>query len=182
MLGPAISAVFLEQLLYLSLLFAKQIYLSDMVDSECNGTGEISHYFAYQKSKLFAVDKIKYIISTKYIIRVSFFHTIRKWDPKNLGNLSLPVPSNPPTLPQLSSWTSRGIRKNLYLYLLINTCLFVVFFLEIRITCQVISCAWKPKVLGSILAATYVQKWALCSNHLTNIYVSLKQVEVVVRS
>ena len=128
MFGPAISAVFLEQLLYLSLLFAKQIYLSDMVDSECNGTGEISHYFAYQKSKLFAVDKIKYIISTKYIIRVSFFHTIRKWDPKNLGNLSLPVPSNPPTLPQLSSWTSRGIRKNLYLYLLINTCLFVVFF------------------------------------------------------
>ena len=127
-LGPAISAVFLEQLLYLSLLFAKQIYLSDMVDSECNGTGEISHYFAYQKSKLFAVDKIKYIISTKYIIRVSFFHTIRKWDPKNLGNLSLPVPSNPPMLPQLSSWTSRGIRKNLYLYLLINTCLFVFFF------------------------------------------------------
>ena len=33
-LRPVISAVFLERLLYLSLSFPKQFYLSDMMDSE----------------------------------------------------------------------------------------------------------------------------------------------------
>ena len=37
-------------------------YLSDMVDSEGNGNGEISNYFAYQGAKLFA-GKITYTIS-----------------------------------------------------------------------------------------------------------------------
>ena len=37
--------------------------LSDMVDSEGNGTGEISNYFAYQRAKLFAGNKITYTIS-----------------------------------------------------------------------------------------------------------------------
>ena len=68
-----------------------------------------------------------FIISTKYLICVSFSQTIWKWDPENLGNLSPPVPSNPPTLPQLSSRTSTGIRKNFCLYLLINSCFFIFF-------------------------------------------------------
>ena len=34
--------------------------LSDIVHSDGNGTGEISNYFAYQRAKLFAGDKITY--------------------------------------------------------------------------------------------------------------------------
>ena len=60
---PAISAVFLERLLYLSFLLPKQFCLCDMVDSEWYGTGEISHYFAYQTAKLFTGNKITYTIS-----------------------------------------------------------------------------------------------------------------------
>ena len=37
--------------------------LSDMVDSDGNRTGEISNYFAYQKAKLLAGNKITYTIS-----------------------------------------------------------------------------------------------------------------------
>ena len=37
--------------------------LSDMVDSEGNGTGEITNYFAYQRAKLFTGNKITYTIS-----------------------------------------------------------------------------------------------------------------------
>ena len=37
--------------------------LSDMVDSEGNGTVEISNHFAYQRAKLFAGNKIIYSIS-----------------------------------------------------------------------------------------------------------------------
>ena len=36
--------------------------LSDMVDSEGNGAGEISNYFTYQRAKLFAGNKITYTI------------------------------------------------------------------------------------------------------------------------
>ena len=57
---PAISVVFLEWLLYLHLLFGKQFVLSDMADSEWNGAGEISYYFAYQRAKFFAGNKITY--------------------------------------------------------------------------------------------------------------------------
>ena len=39
-----------------------------------------------------------------------------------------------------------------------------------------------PKVPGSSPAATYMQRRALCSNWLPNVEVSVKQVEVVVRS
>ena len=69
-----------------------------------------------------------FIISTNYLIRLSFSQTIRKWDHKNLGNLLPQVPSNPPTLPQRSSRTSRGIRKNFYFYPLINSCFFIFFW------------------------------------------------------
>ena len=44
------------------------------------------------------------------------------------------------------------------------------------------TCARKPKVPGLILAANYVQRWALCSNCPANAEVSVKGVEVVVRS
>ena len=37
--------------------------LSNMVDSEGNGTGEISNCFPYQRAKLFAVNKTAYAIS-----------------------------------------------------------------------------------------------------------------------
>ena len=37
--------------------------LSNMVDSEGNETGEISNYFAYQRAKFFAGNKIAYTIS-----------------------------------------------------------------------------------------------------------------------
>ena len=53
-------------------------------------------------------DHLHNVIFIKYPIRVSFSHNIWKWDHKNLGKLSLPVPSNPLTLPQLSLRTSRG--------------------------------------------------------------------------
>ena len=44
------------------------------------------------------------------------------------------------------------------------------------------TCARKPKVSGSSPAAAYVQRWALCSNRTANVKVSVKRVEVVVRS
>ena len=46
---------------------------------------------------------------------------------QQFGNLSPRVPSNPPTLPQLSSKTSRGIGKNIYLSPLKNSCFFIFF-------------------------------------------------------
>ena len=42
--------------------------------------------------------------------------------------------------------------------------------------------ALKTKVPGSSPATGYVQRRALCSNRAANVYVSLKRVEVVVRS
>ena len=42
--------------------------------------------------------------------------------------------------------------------------------------------ARKPKVLGSSLAATYVQRWAPHTNRPANVSVSVKREEVVVRS
>ena len=68
-----------------------------------------------------------FIISTKYFIRVSFSQTIRKWAHENIGNLSNSVSSSSPTLPQLSSRTSRGIGKCFYLYRLINSWLFIFY-------------------------------------------------------
>ena len=62
-----------------------------------------------------------FIISTNYLIRVSFSQILRKWDHENL---SPPVPSYFPTSPQLSSKTSRGIRKHFYLFPLINSWFF----------------------------------------------------------
>ena len=38
--------------------FPKWFFLSDMVYSERNGNGAISHYFTYQTAKLFAGNKI----------------------------------------------------------------------------------------------------------------------------
>ena len=57
---PAIIVVILEWLLYLLLPFQKEFCLSDIADSEWSGTGEISHYFAYQRAKFFAGNKITY--------------------------------------------------------------------------------------------------------------------------
>ena len=51
-----------------------------------------------------------------------------------------------------------------------------------RVTEWLKMCTWKPKVHGSSLTATYVQRWALCINHPANVQVSVKQVEKVVRS
>ena len=42
--------------------------------------------------------------------------------------------------------------------------------------------ARKPKVPGSSPAASYVQRWTLCSNRPANVYISVKLVEGVVRS
>ena len=44
------------------------------------------------------------------------------------------------------------------------------------------TCARKPKVPGSSRASGNVQRWALCNNRLGNVSVSVKRVEVVVRS
>ena len=44
------------------------------------------------------------------------------------------------------------------------------------------NCAWTPKVPGSSLAASYMQRWALGSNHPANVYMSVKLVEVVERT
>ena len=93
----------------------------------------MSHYFAYLRSILLTGNN--FIISTKYLIRVSFSQTVRNWDYENLGNLSPPVPSNPPTLPHLSSTFYRRLRKNFYLYMLKKP-FFFNFLLELRITCQ----------------------------------------------
>ena len=41
------------------------------------------------------------------------------------------------------------------------------------------TCALKPKVPGSDPAARYVQRWALCSNRPADVWVSVKQVEVI---
>ena len=60
---PAISVAFLERLLYLPLSFRKQFCLTDMVNSEWNGAGEILYYFAYQRAKLFTGNQITYTIS-----------------------------------------------------------------------------------------------------------------------
>ena len=57
-LGPGISTVFLKRPLYLTFTFPKWFFLSDMVYSERNGNGEISHYFEYQRAKLFSGNKI----------------------------------------------------------------------------------------------------------------------------
>ena len=43
------------------------------------------------------------------------------------------------------------------------------------------TCAQKPKVPGLSPAASYVQRWAVCSNRPDNIQVSVKHLEVVVR-
>ena len=123
----AISTVFLERLLYLSLSFPKKSGLFDMVDSEWNGTREISHYFVYQRAKLFTGKKITYTISI-YLQNTWYMSP----SPKPFGNeikkivrtCYPPVPNNPPTLPQLSSRTSTGRRKNFYLYLSINSWFF----------------------------------------------------------
>ena len=68
-----------------------------------------------------------FIISTKYLIRVSFSQTIRKWAHENIGNLSNSVSISSATLPQLSSRTSRGIGKCFYLSPLINSWLFIFY-------------------------------------------------------
>ena len=85
-----------------------------------------------------------FIISIKYLIRVSFSQNIRKRDHENLGNLLPPVPSYPPTLPQLSSRTSRVTRKNLSLYPLINSCFYIFLW------SWELSISWKLNVPGSL--------------------------------
>ena len=48
----------------LVLVIPKIIFcLSDMIDNEGNGNGEILNYFAYQRAKLFAGNNITYTIS-----------------------------------------------------------------------------------------------------------------------
>ena len=117
---PAISAVFLEGSLYLPLSFWKQFYLTYMVDSEWNGAGEVLYYFSYQRAKFFTDNKITYTITK--ILRTCY----RQF----LAIL--------PTLPQPTSRSSRGIRKNFYLYPSVNSCFFY-FLLELRIFCQFIT-------------------------------------------
>ena len=43
------------------------------------------------------------------------------------------------------------------------------------------SCTRKPKVSSSSPAGSHVQRWTSCSNCLANLYVSARQVEVVVK-
>ena len=40
-----------------------------------------------------------FVVSTNYLVRIFYSQTISKWDHKNLGNLSPPVPSNLLMLP-----------------------------------------------------------------------------------
>ena len=40
--------------------------------------------------------------------------------------------------------------------------------LQGRVAWWLAACAWKPKVPGSSPAASYVQRYALCSNRLAN--------------
>ena len=59
--------------------------------------------------------------------------------------------------------------------------LFIEFLNESgeRIAQWLATCTWKPKVLGSSLAASYAQRRALCSNGPANVFVPVKWVEVV---
>ena len=52
----------------------------------------------------------------------------------------------------------------------------------LQVTYWLATFAQKPKLLGSSPAASYVQRWTLCSNCPANVKVSVKRVEVVVRS
>ena len=62
MLGPAISSF--SRMTLLVFVIPKTVFcLSDTVDNEGNGTGGISNYFAYQREKLFAGNKIIYTVS-----------------------------------------------------------------------------------------------------------------------
>ena len=45
-----------------------------------------------------------------------------------------------------------------------------------------VTCARKTEVPNSSPAATYVQRWAVCSNRPANVELSVKRVEVIVRS
>ena len=126
---PTISAAFLERLLYLPLSFRKQFSLSDMVDSEWNGAGDISYYFRGQSSSLATRlhTQFHYIYEIPNTCLLLLNHSEMK-SRKSWELVTPPVPSNPPTLLQLSSSSSRGIRKNFYLYPLINSCFFIFFW------------------------------------------------------
>ena len=65
----------------LPLSFPKHFCLCDMMDSEWNGTGEISYYFAYQRAKLFTGNKITYTISL-YLQNTQYMSS----SPKQIGN------------------------------------------------------------------------------------------------
>ena len=117
-LGPVISAVFLERLLYLSLPFPKQFYLSDMTDTEWSGTWKTSHYFSYQKVKLVSGSKITctmslYLQDTQYV----------SISPKPFGNeITKILGSCRPQFPEILWRCSRFLKKSVYLYPLINPC------------------------------------------------------------
>ena len=128
----------LERLLYMPLSFPKRFCLSDMVDNEWNGTGEISHYFAYQNFSLGTRSHTQFHYFYKIPNTCLLIPNHLEMRSQKFENLSPPVHSNPPTLPWLSSRTSRSIRKNLYLYPLVNSCFFY-FLLKLRIACQLIT-------------------------------------------
>ena len=67
----------------------------------------------------------------------------------------------------------------IFLLFFLFRCILVMYYNNIYCCCRSLvlaTCAPKPKVLASILAAIYVQRWALCSNRSANLYVSIKRV------
>ena len=139
-LGPAIRTVFLEKLLYLSLSFPKQVCLliwwivSEIeLDKSCNIllNREQNCSLATRSHTQF---HYIYKIPNTYLLLPNY----SEMNHENLGNLSLSVPSNPPTLPQLSSRTPRGKRKNFCLYSSIDSCV-LYFLLELRIVCHLLT-------------------------------------------
>ena len=53
------------------------------------------------------------------------------------------------------------------IYIFFNNMTF--YFVNGHVVWWLATCTWKPKVPGLISAATYVQRWALCSNCLANL-------------
>ena len=139
-LGPAIRAVFLERLLYLSLSFPKQVCLliwwivsETELDKSCN----ILHYRG-QNCSLATRSHTQFHYIYKIPNTCLLLPNYSEMNDENLGNLSLSVPSNPPILPQLSSRTPRVKRKNFCLYPSIDSCVFY-FLLELRIVCHLLT-------------------------------------------
>ena len=127
--GPAISAVFLEWL-YLSLSFPKQFFVfliwRIVREMELEKSRTILHIRG-QNCSLATRSHTQFNYIYKLPNTFLLLPNHSEMRPQKSWDLSPPVPNNPPTLSQLFSRTSRGIRKNWYLYPLINSC-FLIFF------------------------------------------------------